>query len=154
MAIYATFEDVKALYELPMPDDQQLRVEALLRQASARLTALVPSLPARVEAGTVDPDLPGGMVVEAVLRVYRNPSGVTQQSTGPFSRSLHATAARNEIYFDPEAIKVLLADVNTSPGIGTFTVGIPGPQGLTRALDGDPVGYYTPEQLRTLWGRW
>jgi len=154
MAIYATWDDVKAMYELPMPDEAQPRIDALLKQASARLTALVPSLPARIAAGTVDPDLPGGMCVEAVLRVYRNPSGVTQQATGPFSRSLHATAARNEIYFDPEQVKSLLTDVNGSLGIGTFRVAVPAPQGPAAPLDTDPVGYYTPEQLRLLWGRW
>ena len=154
MAIYATWDDVKAMYELPMPDEAQPRIDALLKQASARLTALVPSLPARIAAGTVDPDLPGGMCVEAVLRVYRNPSGVTQQSTGPFSRSLHATAARNEIYFDPEAIKALLVESNATTGIGTFQVNVPAAQSLARPLDGDPAGYYTPEQLRLLWGRW
>jgi len=154
MAIYATWDDVKAIYELDMPIDQQPRIEALLRQASARLTALVPSLPARVGAATVDPDLPRGLVVEAVLRVYRNPSGVTQQSTGPFSRSLHSTAARNEIYFDPEAIQALLTDTNGTLGVGTFTVAVPAPQGIARPLDVDPQGYYTPEQQRVLWGRW
>lgn len=153
MATYATWDDVKATYELSMPDSDQPRIEKLLAVASARLTALVPSLPARLTAGTVDPLLPNGMVVEAVLRVYRNPSGVTQQATGPFSRSLHATAARNEIYFDPDQVKSLLAEVNTALGIGTFTVAIPAPHGPVRPLDVDPESYYTPEQLRVLWGR-
>jgi len=154
MAIYATWDDVKAMYELPMPDGDEARVTALLTQASARLTALVPSLPARLTAETLDPELPRGLVVEAVLRVYRNPSGVTQQATGPFSRSLHATAARNEIYFDPEAVRALLVEANDSTGVGTFTVSVPAPQGLARPLDVDPAGYYSPEQLRVLWGRW
>lgn len=153
MATYATWADVVATYELALPADQKTRIEKLLTVASARLTALVPSLPARIAAGTVDPVLPSGMVVEAVLRVYRNPSGVTQQATGPFSRSLHATAARNEIYFDPEQVKALLTEVNDSLGIGTFTVAVPAPLGIARPLDVDPPSYYTPEQLRVLWGR-
>lgn len=147
-AIYATWDDVVATYELDMPPAAQPRIEKLLAQASARLTALVPSLPARLGAGTVDPELPSGMCVEAVLRVYRNPAGVTQQSTGPFSRSLHATAARNEVYFDTDQIKLLLAGANDSLGIGTFRVGIPAPVGTRMDLDGTEWSSYTPEQLR------
>jgi hypothetical protein len=150
MAVYATWDDVVATYELEIPETQQPRIEMLLRQASARLTALVPSLPARIEAGTLDPDLPGGMVVEAVLRVYRNPAGVTQQSTGPFSRSLNREAARNTIYFETEEVKALLAESNGSLGIGTFRIGIPAPEGTREALDGSVGSTYIPEQVRGL----
>lgn len=147
MTSYATWDDVKAQYEQAIPDTAQPRIERLLAQASARLTAMVPSLPARIAATTVDPALPNGMVVEAVLRVYRNPAGVTQQAEGPFSRSLHATAARNEIYFDPDQVKALLAE-NHDLGIGTFHVGIPAPQGPPLGLDADGRYVFTPERYR------
>lgn len=148
MATYADWEDVKVVYELPIPDDHQPRVEALLRQATARLNALVPSLPARIAAGDIDPDLASSMVIEAVLRVYRNPAGITQQSTGPFSRSLNREAARNNLYFDPADIAALL-DTPTL-GVGTFRLGIPAPQVPVTALDADGRYLYTPEQLRGL----
>lgn len=149
MADYATWADVTVAYELPMPEEHRPRIEALLTQASVRLTALVPSLPARLTAETVNPELPKGMVVEAVLRVYRNPAGVTQQSSGPFSRSLSKDAARPEIYFDPAQVTALLnSPSELSPGVGTFRVGIPAPLVTRAALDADGWYTYTPEQLQ------
>lgn len=138
MAVYATWDDVVLSYEQPLPDQQRPRIEALLRQASARLTALVPSLPTRLAARTVDPDLPCGLVVEAVLRVYRNPAGITQQSTGPYSRSLSRDAARNDLYFDPAAVQAMLAGAeSTALGVGTFRVAVPRPHVAATALDAD-----------------
>lgn len=150
--IYATFEDVVDAYELTMPAEHQPRVETLLRYASARLSALVPSLEARVNSGEIDPDLPAGMVVEAVLRVYRNPAGVTQQSAGPYTRSLNREAAKNDLWFDPDQIQALLATDpdSVTVGVGTFRMGIACPQAADRALDTDPWGHYTPEQYRGL----
>lgn len=150
MAVYATWDEVKVAYEDDIPTEHQPRIEALIKQASARLTALVPSLPARLAATTVDPDLPGGMVIEAVLRVYRNPAGITQQSTGPFSRSLGKIAQRNDIWFEPEQVQALLIDPSDGPGVGTFMMGVPGPQVIVTGLDADGRYRYTPEQLRGL----
>lgn len=148
---YATWADVNDAYELEIPPAAQPRIETLLRYASARLEALVPSLPARVGNGDVDPDLPAGLVVEAVLRVWRNPAGVTQQSTGPFNRSFNKDAGRGEIWFDPQAIAQLLAAPDSaSAGVGTFRVGRPAP---VVAVDGlaDVGRYpYTPPPIRNL----
>lgn len=150
MAIYATWDDVVATYEDVIPIDRKPRIEMLLRQASARLTALVPGLAARIGASDIDPDLPGGMVVEAVLRVYRNPAGVTQQSTGPFNRSLSREASHAGIYFEPEQVAALLTSGSNGAGVGTFYVGIAAPQVVVTGLDADGRYRYTPEQLQGL----
>ena len=153
MAVYATFEDVAATYELPLPEEARTRVEALLAQASARLVALVPSIPARIAAGTLDPNLPGGMIIEAVLRIYRNPAGATEQQAGPFTRRFSPSAAKNEIYFDPDQVQALLPG-NDKLGIGTTYVGIPAPQGRRTELDADGRYIYTTEQLRASRAFW
>jgi hypothetical protein len=146
MTTYATWDDLVLNYEASLPVEARPRMESLVRQASAKLTALVPSLPARLAAGSVDAELPRGLVVEAVLRVYRNPAGVSQQSTGPFSRSLHKDAARAEIFFDPEVVRALLApDGERSAGVGTFQIGIPAPVRPTSGLDGAVRYPYPPE---------
>lgn len=150
MAVYATWQDVVDTYELSIPLAHRPRIEKLLAQASARLAALVPSLPARLTAATVDTDLVSGMVVEAVLRAYRNPAGVTQQSTGPFSRSLSKENTRGGIWFEAEQVAALLADDNGSTGVGTFRLGIVGPVVTVVGLDADGRYQYTPEQLRGL----
>lgn len=140
--VYATWDDVVLIYELPIPATARPRIEALLKQAAAKLTALVPSLPARLTAGSIDAELPKAMVVDAVLRVYRNPAGVSQQATGPFSRSLTKLAQRNDIYFEPEQVAALLVDSSAGSGVGTFRVGIPAPQVAVTGLDAD--GRYLP----------
>jgi hypothetical protein len=149
MATYATWQDVVDTYELPIPAEHQPRIEKLLAQASARLTALVPSLPTRVNAGTVDPELPSSLVVDAVLRVYRNPAGVTQQTVGPFNRSFSKDAQHNDLYFDPAQVQALLASISDhGVGVGTFRVGIPAPQMPVSGLDADGRYQYTPEAFR------
>lgn len=137
MAVYATWDDVTATFEGALPDDAKPRIEALIRQASARLNAMVPSLAARVSAGTVDPELPSSLVVEAVLRLVRNPVGAQQQSVGPFNLSF-AGGQKTGLYFDPEVVNALLAPPGElSPGVGTFRVARPGPQAAHRTLDAD-----------------
>lgn len=147
--IYATWSDVVETYEGTIPDVAKKRIEALLRRASSRLTALVPSLPARLAAGTLDPDLPNGLVVDAVLAVYRNPSGTTQQGVGPFSQSFPANKARADIHFDEEDLRTLLIEtgVDSGAGVGSIQVLIPGLQRGQDALDVDGRYRYTPEQF-------
>lgn len=147
--VLATYDDVAATYELPMPTDAatRARVETLIRQATARLVALVPSISARIAAGTLDPDLPGGMVIEAVLRVFRNPAGATEQTAGPFSRRFAPLAAKNEIFFDPEQVQALLPG-NDVLGIGTVKLGIPARSRRPMTLDSDGRYIYTSEQLQ------
>lgn len=125
--LYATRQDVRDVFEGTIPDDSRNndRLDALLVRASAKLTAKVPSLDRRMAAGQVDPEVPAGMVVEAVLRVWRNPAGLTQQGVGPFQASYNNRAQQNEIVFDAAEIDQLLGE---SAPIGTFRVGFPGRQ--------------------------
>lgn len=133
ITLYATREDVRTAYEGTIPDDARSndRLDVLLRRASAKLAAVVPSLDRRMAAGEVDPEVPAGMVVEAILRVWRNPSGLTQQGVGPFQASYNAQAARNEIVFDPDEVRRLLDDLAIP---GTFRLAYPGRQAAQDGL--------------------
>lgn len=148
--IYATWGDVTTTYEGTIPDTARPRIEALLRRASSRLTALVPSVPLRLANGTLDPDLPLGLVVDAVLNVYRNPSGTTQQGVGPFSQSFGANKARSEIHFDEDDLRKLLIETGVDSGavVSTIQVMIPGLHRGVEALSDMTRYRYTPEQLR------
>lgn len=132
VTLYATRDDVRAAFEGTIADDARhnTRLDGLLIRASAKLAAKVPGLDRRMADGEIDPEVPAGMVVEAVLRVWRNPSGLTQQGVGPFQASYNAQAARNEIYFDPEEIEQLLGESKVP---STFRLGIPGPVGPVEA---------------------
>jgi hypothetical protein len=150
--IYATWDDVTTTYEGTIPATSKPRIEALLRRASSRLTALVPSLPTRLSNGTLDPDLPLGLVVDAVLNVYRNPSGTTQQAVGPFSQTFGQGKARSEIHFDEEDLRKLLIEtgVDSGAGVGSIQVLIPGLHRGVEALSDATRYRYTPEQRRGL----
>ncbi len=127
VTLYATREDVRAAFEGTIPDNAKAnaRLDSLLRRACGMLGQLVPSLDRRMAQGQIDPEVPAGMVVEAVLRVWRNPAGATQQGVGPFQLSLNARAALNEIHFDPAELARLVGDHQVPRSI---QVAIPAPQ--------------------------
>ena len=122
--LYATFDDVTLAYEGTIPDSDRPRVEALLLRASSRLTRIVPSVPLRLASGDLEAELPAGLVVEAVLRVYRNPEGVTAEEIGPFHKQFNARAIAAEIQFDEAEVHSYLDPIPnyTRPAI---RVGLP-----------------------------
>lgn len=124
MSTFATFDDLKLFYEGTIPDSDRPRLEALIRRASARLLRIVPSVDFRVLSGELDSDLPAGLVIEAVLRVYRNPEGVTQEQIGPFSKQFAARGVNSEILFDPIEVHELLDPVPTLPA-PSIRLGLP-----------------------------
>jgi hypothetical protein len=127
ITLYADAQDVRDAYEGTIANDTatNTRLNALVRRACAKLSQLVPSLDQRMARGEVDPEIPTGMVVEAVLRVWRNPSGATQQGVGPFQLSYNSRAAQNEIQFDKAEIDWLLGEDGMP---GQFHVAYPGRQ--------------------------
>lgn len=123
MSMFATFDDVADAFEGDIPETDRRRVETLIRRASARLLAIVPSTELRVQAGELDADLPAGLVVDAVLRVYRNPEGVTQEQIGPFSKQFNVRNMTSEVTFDMAEVHLML-DPLYSPA-KTIRVGLP-----------------------------
>lgn len=139
VTLYATKTDVRNAFEgdIPVNTKNDSRLDALITRASAKLLQLAPSLNRRMSAGEITPEVPMGMVVEAVLRVWRNPAGYTQQGVGPFQGSFSARAATNEIVFDENEIKELLGDEITP---GSFSVDYPGRSvPLEPSIDAEPV---------------
>lgn len=128
---YASWDDVVESFEGELPEDRRPWVEVQLRRASARLTQLVPTLPERLTIPDpadplyVDPEVPVGLVVDAVLALFRNPSGTQQQTAGPFNQSFSGVQ-RSHVWFDEEQVlRDLAPPVQGNPYGGTFRVGIP-----------------------------
>jgi hypothetical protein len=136
--LYATFEDVSDSYENgPLPETVRVRIEKLITRASAKLTSLVPGLPNRLANGEVDPVVPEGMVVESVLRVWRNPTGTSQQNVGPFGQTFPARAATDTLTFDPDEVRELV-ESGVSGAPYTFRVRVPRRVSPAEALWQDP----------------
>jgi hypothetical protein len=154
--VYAVFSDVTAEYEGDIPAADQARIERLLTKASARLTAIVPGLPSMLTQNQIDPNVPMGLVIDAVLQVYRNPTGATLNQVGPFTQSfLRGEKQSSDISFDEvEVRRLILGEFNRTPS--TFKVHVPprdprlGPQVPYGGLDADGRYTYTPEQFRGL----
>ncbi|MBF9135321.1 hypothetical protein I0C86_41460 [Plantactinospora sp. S1510] len=85
MTSYATVNEITKLTG-PLTSEQQTQVADLLARASAMLRGAVPDLQERLISGEVDPVNASTAVINMVLRVMRNPQGLTAETVGPFRR--------------------------------------------------------------------
>lgn len=76
---YATPQDVAAGFR-PLTDPEALIVPTLLERAEAILLATVPSVPARIDSGTLSKGVVVAVEAAMVERVLRNPGGRRQES--------------------------------------------------------------------------
>lgn len=122
---YADLTDVIDLYEGTLTSEQETWVENLLGLAERRLKAKIPTLIANIEAGDVDLAVVKDVLVSAVLRAVRNPSGVKQQAVGPFSYSNDTPTAGSgtNIWFRDDELELL---AGPSPlAVGSTQMGLP-----------------------------
>lgn len=122
MGTFAQFADVTAEFEGVMPSSRQTWVEAKIDAVEARLIGLVPSLANLVEAD--DParfSRVKHLVVEKVLQLFRNPSGVTQQSAGPFSTAYSPGTASGAIVFTADELATVRQRTRRA-NLGTVTL--------------------------------
>lgn len=108
---YATPQDVADAYEGDLPEAWVARVDYLLTTTSARLTALIPALPAWLSGGQVNADLAADVVVNAVLRQLRNPEGSVTQTKAldgfTVTTSYDRNSTRTPKIFDPADLALL-----------------------------------------------
>lgn len=101
---------------------RQAYVESRIRHTTSKLrTRFGARIKARLDAGTLDPELYKDTVAEAVLRVVRNPEGFTTEQQGNYSYGLRAAVASGYLMFTAENMLDLLGA--SSPVIGTFSIG-------------------------------
>ena len=83
MASFAEIGDIELRWR-PLISDEKPRAQILLEQASRLVLLRIPSVPSRVELGTLDPDLVADVVVGMVVRVLAagvaGSAAVTQKS--------------------------------------------------------------------------
>lgn len=94
MAEWATFEDVTLMFEGTVPDEAKPRVERLILLAQKRLERAMPSIQARMDDGSLDPELVRGVVVDMVLRVVRRPNmAFDTETAGDFAYRINQALA-------------------------------------------------------------
>jgi hypothetical protein len=122
MSVWASVADVEAVYEAEVPD----RAQALLDRAEVLLKSLVPTIAARITADTLDPDLVRMTLVDAVIRVLRNPRGYSWEREGDYSYGLPLNVGKDGgtggITFHPAELERLRPQ---TVSVGTITLGDP-----------------------------
>lgn len=126
MGEYVVAQDVRdAAYGLTIPEDAVTTValERLVVKAESRLLARVPSIPSRVQSGVLDVELVRGVVEDIVLRVVRNPRGLSYEQAGEFAYRIDQATTTG-------AIEVLDADIASLlprrlSAVGSIRLGVP-----------------------------
>lgn len=121
MVAYATAADVAAGWRTLTAEETAVAT-VLLDRVAVMIRAQVPSVPARLTAGTLDPEVPLTVSVNAVQRVLRNPAGVTQQTLG----SASVTYDRDDsglLYLTAEDLAALQPAVTGKTGAASVGVG-------------------------------
>lgn len=100
MSTYASLEDLRLEFEGTLDEDQDERLQQKLDNAEEILASYVRGrdLAAHIAAGRTTTALVRLVVCDMVLRVLRNPAGVSQQSAGPFSVNLDQAVASGKLY--------------------------------------------------------
>lgn len=137
MASIAPLDDLEAWLGLTV--DNPVRAEAIIAAASTLVTAKTGQAwvdADGVQLDTVDDDdfaAVKTVVVQVAARVWTNPRGTTQQSTGPFSESVAAWAALGLSLTDDEKAMLPTTIDGNRPALWT--------QATTRTVDDIPDRY-------------
>lgn len=94
-----TLDAVKDSYEAVIPTNKYDWVNNKIDEAVRELLNVIPDIPTRIAAGTLNANLVSDKVVAAVLRVVRNPTGYDQESEGEYSYKLRPTVASGDIWY-------------------------------------------------------
>jgi hypothetical protein len=121
---WLTFEElVDAAFGIDIPEISRRSVERLIEKAETKILNRVPGLEARIAAGTVSDDTMRGVVEDIVLRVVRNATGLSGESTaGGFSRQFDRLAASGRIEVLREDVKDLMP---ARRRVGSVRIGLP-----------------------------
>lgn len=129
MGTWARVEDITRRHYAPVPDAKLGWVDSLIEDAEGVLVDVIPSLADRVTAGEVSAATVQRIVAQAVLRVMRNPEGLTQfaRTTGPYtsSGSRPAASALAEVWFRPDEIAALSPADTASSIVRSARLGLP-----------------------------
>ncbi len=120
MTSYATVNEIIKL-KGPLTDEQKTQVADLLARASAMLRGAVPDLQARLIAGEVDPVNASTAVINMVLRVMRNPEGLTAETVGPFRREWERDSSTQWLFVS-DAELALVAVPQSKPRARASTI--------------------------------
>lgn len=103
--MFATADDVRARFEGVIPESRDAWLDAKIVDAENLLISLIPSMESTTDVTRLA--RAKAMVAEAVLRVYRNPSGAAQEAAAVFSVSRAKGPDSGLLYFPEDELDAL-----------------------------------------------
>lgn len=97
MGEFATTEDVELAWNQPVTGGAVDYVEYLIGKAERLVRDKVPQLDARILAGKLATETVGDVVVDMVVRLLRNPEGLSSESAGDYSYQRNAATGEGRI---------------------------------------------------------
>lgn len=83
---FATNDDVRKLIPRDvLTDTEKDLIDGRIAGAERKIRRRIPDLDAQILDGTIDEQTVSDVIIEAVLRVFRNPEGYTQETDGNYS---------------------------------------------------------------------
>lgn len=108
MGEFASTDDVELAWNQPVTNEPY--VEYLIGKAERLVRDKVPTLDARILALTLSPATVGDVVVDMVVRLLRNPEGLSSESAGDYSYQRNAATGEGRIFMRPDEIARLFGN--------------------------------------------
>lgn len=110
MAAFATPDQVEAIFR-PLTSAEAIVADARLAEASDHIRSEVPTVDARIAAGTLSASLVAGVAAAMVRRVLLNPTVARQKSRSiddyQETDTLDSSISTGEIYLTPREFRLL-----------------------------------------------
>lgn len=128
--MWVELSDVQGGYEKPIPQTWNAYVNHQIGRAERRLKRKLPQIEGWITTGCLDVADVKDVVIEAVLRVIRNPGGLQMEMEGNYSAQMRADVAGGKLYFSDDELDQLRACASSgssqdTPYIRPFRIGIP-----------------------------
>jgi len=101
----------------------QAYVETKIEDAVALIVDECPTVPARLLSGALSPSNYRRVVYDVVMRVIRNPAGLTSEAEGGYSYNTSAAVASGDFWLSPRDRRTLLG-LRSPGGAGSISIGI------------------------------
>lgn len=96
--------DIEDYFEQPLPANLDW-VQKIIDRAVRALYALCQRIDERIASGELDPESVTDVVADAVLRVIRNPVGITNETEGNYGIGVNQMVASGDVWFPAKDIE-------------------------------------------------
>ena len=113
-------------FTIPTGTAANVALQKLIDKAELRILARVPDLAARLEAGTISPEVLASVIEDMALRVARNPDGKKSEAIDDYSWTLDSRVSAGLLYLSDDELALLVPAERPRPkAIGNIRVSVP-----------------------------